>query len=183
MLYQFDCLSGFVQLVHGHCDVLDRRAVNYCVQLAVDNLLSALSLTAKSDVVVLLKSEVVFIELNAELFFVLWIRPSEGARLLSVTNIDFGQLLVIDLLEDYSIILTAIFNLHRGEALILLFYDHKHLVEILLTVYAEEPKFRAANGLKYFRLDLWGGEKHRPFRFFLLLVLTKEVLFLDLART
>ena len=79
MLYQFDCLSGFVQLVHGHCDVLDRRAVNYCVQLAVDNLLSALSLTAESDVVVLLKFEVVFIELNAELFLVFWIRPSEGA--------------------------------------------------------------------------------------------------------
>jgi hypothetical protein len=91
--------------------------------------------------------------------------------------------LVIDLLEDYSIILTAIFNLHRGEALILLFYDHKHLVEILLTVNAEEPKFRAANGLKYLRLDLWGGEKHRPFRFLLLLVLAKEVLFPDLART
>lgn len=52
------------------------------------------------------------IELNAQLFLALGVRPSEGARLLCVTNIDFRQLLVVSLLEDYPIVLATVFDLH-----------------------------------------------------------------------
>ena len=120
---------------------------------------------------------------NQELTLAFGVCPRESLGLLGIAYIYFGSAGVARLLEDKSVVLTAVLNLHVAELRYFFFDDDEHLMQVLSSVDSHKASFSPAHwfqeGLK-FLLGL-RGEKERALSLCLLLLFVQEMLFFDLS--